>query len=180
MLNSLKKKKAFAEGFISEMIQPSPDRENRSEHFGICGGCKWQYLDYNKQLMYKQNQVYETLTRIGRIENLEVRPIICSGKTKAYRNKLDFTFSDKRFLISLDEMHDDLNLNALGFHIPRRFDKILDIHSCYLMDDVNNRIRNFVREFCLRNQYSFSNVKQHTGLMRSLIIRNSSIGECAW
>lgn len=174
-----KKKKAFAEGFISELIQPSPDRvQPFCEHFGICGGCKWQYLDYEKQLMYKQNQVFETLSRIGRLENLEVKQIIGSEKIKGYRNKLEFTFSDKRYLISLDEQNDDLNMNALGFHIPRRFDKILDINACYLMDELNNRIRNFVREFCLKHEYTYSSIKQHTGLMRSLIIRNTTVGDC--
>ena len=149
------------------------------EHYGTCGGCKWQHLPYSEQLRFKQQQVADQLGRIGKIELPAVSPILGSAKTLFYRNKLEFTFSNKRWLTaeeitSGDEIADS---PALGFHIPNLFDKVLDIRKCWLQDDPSNPIRLAVREFCLENGYSFYNIREHKGLMRNLIVRTSTTGE---
>lgn len=175
-----RKKNSFAEGRVVRFEKYS---ENRTEpfcrHFGVCGGCKWQMLPYEEQLKQKQRQVADNLERIGKIGLPAFNPILGAPRTTFYRNKLEFTFSNKKWLteaqIAGGETFD--NMNALGFHIPGMFDKVLDIDKCWLQDDLSNQIRNAVREFCLKNSYSFFDLRNQTGLMRTLIIRNSSIGE---
>lgn len=174
------KRRRFMEGYIVNYIKKSPLREEPvCEHYGTCGGCKWQHLPYGEQLRFKQRQVADQLGRIGKIELPAVSPILGSAKTLFYRNKLEFTFSNKRWLTaeeiaSGDEIADSL---ALGFHIPNLFDKVLDIRKCWLQDDPSNPIRLAVREFCLENGYSFYNIREHRGLMRNLIVRTSTTGE---
>ncbi|HQU99694.1 MAG TPA: TRAM domain-containing protein, partial [Bacteroidia bacterium] len=174
-----KKNKNFAEAFITEMVQPSAHRiEPFCEHFGICGGCKWQYLTYEQQLFFKQQQVTETLKRLAYISDVPTQNIIASAQTKYYRNKLEFTFSKVKWLTNEERANQESDkVPALGFHIKGRFDKILNIDKCYLQDDLSNQIRNFVREFCIKHNYPFFDLKRQVGLMRNLIIRNSSLGQ---
>lgn len=175
-----KKKSNYAEGRAVRFESFSEKRtEAFCEHFGICGGCKWQILPYEEQLKYKQKQVIDNFTRIGKIELSEISPILSAPETTFYRNKLEFTFSDKRWLTEKEIGSDKefSQMNALGFHIPGMFDKVLDIHKCWLQDDLSNQIRNSIREFCLQNDYSFFDLRNQNGLMRTLIIRNTSIGE---
>jgi len=179
-LQVTRKKNKYAEGRPLRFIKYSDLRKEAfCEHFGICGGCKWQILPYEEQLKYKQKQVVDSLIRIGKIELPEISPILGSEKTEFYRNKLEFTFSNKKWLtqeqISSGETFD--NMNALGFHIPGMFDKVLDIYKCWLQDDISNRIRNFIRDYCLKNGLSFFDLRNRNGLMRTLIIRTSSTGE---
>ncbi len=175
-----RKKRSFAEGRVVRFEKYS---ENRSvpfcEHFGVCGGCKWQSLPYKEQLKYKSNQVTDNLERIGKVDLPEMTPIFGAPEDKFYRNKLEFTFSNKRWLTEkeISSEKEFTQLNALGFHIPGMFDKVLDIKKCWLMDDLHNDIRNSVREFCLNNKYTFFDLRNQEGLMRTLIIRNTSIGE---
>lgn len=175
-----KNKKDWAEGRAVRIHQFSPDRnEPFCSHFGTCGGCKWQMLPYEKQLQYKQQEVEQHLRRIGKISLPPVLPILGSSQTTAYRNKLEFTFSNKRYLTQ-EEIRTGSEIapeNALGFHVPRIFDKVIDIESCSLMDGVNNRIRNGIRVFAQQNGYSFYDIKQHTGWLRNLILRYCSTGE---
>jgi 23S rRNA (uracil1939-C5)-methyltransferase len=149
------------------------------KHFGICGGCKWQMLPYPKQLQYKQQEVEQNLKRIGKVEIPEILPIIGGDDTVHYRNKLEFTFSNRRYLTN-EEIGQTAVLpqqNALGFHVPRIFDKVIDIDECYLMDDVNNKIRNAIRSFALENNFSFYDIREHTGWLRNVIIRLCTTGE---
>ena len=175
-----KNKKDWAEGRAVRIHQYSPDRtEPFCSHFGTCGGCKWQMLPYEKQLEFKQQEVEQHLRRIGKISLPEILPILGSAQTQAYRNKLEFTFSNKRYL-SQEEIRAGSEIapeNALGFHVPRIFDKVIDIEACSLMDGVNNRIRNGIRTFAQQNGYSFYDIKQHTGWLRNLILRYCSTGE---
>lgn len=174
------RRKRFMEGFVVRYVEKSPLRtEPACEHCGTCGGCKWQQLPYEEQLRYKQRQVADQLTRIGKVELPGISPIIGSEKTLFYRNKLEFTFSDKRWLTSEEVASGDETLRtpALGFHIPGLFDKVLDIRKCWLQDEPSNAIRLAAREFCLANGYSFYNVREHSGLMRNLIVRTSTTGE---
>lgn len=181
-LQLTRKKNKYAEGKAVRFIKYSPDRtEAFCEHFGICGGCKWQILPYKEQLKYKQKQVTDNLTRIGKVELPEIMPILGSEKTEFYRNKLEFTFSNKKWL-TLEQLQSgvdfaDMNMNALGFHIPGAFDKVLDINKCWLQDDISNRIRNFIRQYCFDKGYTFFDLRNRGGLMRNLIIRTSSTGE---
>lgn len=154
--------------------------EPACRHYGVCGGCKWQILPYAEQLKYKQQQVMDNLTRIAKVELPEVSPIIGSQKIYAYRNKLEFTFSNKRWRtwdevragIPADAMH-----NALGFHIPNAFDKVLDIQECRLQDDINNRLRNEIRIYALEHGLEFFDLRKQTGFLRTLMIRTSTTGE---
>jgi 23S rRNA (uracil1939-C5)-methyltransferase len=149
------------------------------QHFGICGGCKWQTLPYEEQLRYKQQQVVDNLERIGKVALPAISPILGSKNTQFYRNKLEFTFSNKRWLTA-DELKSDevfTQRNALGFHIPGSFDKVLDIEKCWLQDDISNRIRNGVRSFALDHGIPFYDLREQCGLLRNLIIRTSSNGE---
>ncbi len=174
------KRRRFMEGTVVNYRKRSPLRvEPRCEHYGVCGGCKWQHLPYEEQLQFKQEQVSEQLRRIGRIELPETTPILGSKQIFFYRNKLEFTFSDKRWLTTEEVASGaDLgDLRALGFHIPGLFDKVLDIRKCWLQPDPSNEIRMAVRAFCIQHDYPFYNVREHTGLMRNLIIRTASTGE---
>lgn len=181
-LQITRKKNKYAEGKVVRFVSKSPNRaEAFCEHFGICGGCKWQVLPYNEQLKFKQKQVTDNLTRIGKIELPEITPILGSEKTEFYRNKLEFTFSNKKWLTQeqLNEgvSFDEMNMNALGFHIPGCFDKVLDIHKCWLQDDISNQIRNFIKNYCFDKGYTFFDLRNRGGLMRNIIIRTSTTGE---
>lgn len=176
-----KKKHSFMEAVAIKFHSQSPDRTPPlCQHFGVCGGCKWQCLKYEEQLRWKQQQVIDNLTRIGKIELPEVTPILGSEKIYAYRNKLEFGFSNRRWMTE-KEIQDGENIiterNALGFHITGAFDKILDIDRCYLMDDITNDIRNYIRDYALEHQLTFYDLRQNTGLMRSMMVRNSNTGE---
>lgn len=175
-----RKKNKYAEGKPVRFVSYSSNRtESFCEHFGICGGCKWQILPYSEQLKFKQKQVEDNLVRIGKIELPEIQPILGSDKTQFYRNKLEFTFSNKRWL-TLEQIHSGEsfeNMNALGFHIPGMFDKVLDINKCWLQDDISNQIRNFVRQYCYEKNFTFFDLRNRGGLMRNMIVRTSTTGE---
>lgn len=175
----LRRKKKFYEGRIQNIVKPSDHRtEPFCEHFGVCGGCKWQHLNYDAQLLFKQKSVVDALQRLAKVDTSGIEPILGSKETSYYRNKLEYTFSDKRWLTDGDMRSDqEMEMNALGYHIPGRFDKILDIEHCYLQADPSNKIRNKVREYALANKISFYNLKNHEGSLRNLIIRTSSTGE---
>ena len=173
-------KKDWGEGKATHIHEYSAERTTPfCQHFGVCGGCKWQMLPYDKQLFYKQQEVAQNLKRIGKVELLEMMPIVGGADTIHYRNKLEFTFSNKRYLTSeeIKSANEVVQQNALGFHVPRIFDKIIDIETCYLMDDVNNIIRNTIRDFGKENDYTFYDIKQHTGWLRNIIIRYCTTGE---
>lgn len=176
----LKKKKKYMEAKATEIVKPSPFREIPfCEHFGTCGGCKWQHLSYAKQLHFKQHQVEQTLKRISGLHVPELLPILGSKETRFYRNKLEYTFSEKRWLTK-EEILQDIDFSsqpALGFHIPGRFDKVLDIRNCYLQPDPSNAIRLEVRNYATSHDLSFFNIKEQHGFLRNLLIRNSTTGE---
>lgn len=173
-----RKKKNFAEGKVVSIVKASPYRiEPFCPHFGVCGGCKWQHMNYDAQLRFKQQYVDNALTRIGKVDTSNMETILPSQETQYYRNKLEYTFSNKRWLTNLDEQAAPESLNALGFHVPGRFDKILAIEHCYLQQDPSNAIRNAVGAFAEENNISFYDLREHTGAMRNLIIRTSSTGE---
>ncbi len=175
-----KKKKDYSMGYVYKMIKPSPQRiKPFCEHFGNCGGCKWQYLSYEQQLKYKEKIVHEAFTRVGKLSFEEILPILGSEKSQYYRNKMEYTFSNSRWILP-EEAEAGIEIverNALGFHVPKLFSKIVDIHECFLQDDFANTIRNAVRTFALENDYSFYDILNHQGLLRNLLIRNSLIGE---
>lgn len=173
-----RKKKNFGEARLVAIKEPSEHRVDPfCAHFGTCGGCKWQHMDYKAQLLFKQQYVENALRRLGKVDTSCMEEILPSEKTEFYRNKLEFTFSNKRWLTSVDEEHAPEDMNALGFHVPGRFDKILEIDHCYLQQDPSNDIRNKVREFALKNEISFYDIRAHEGALRNLIIRTSSTGE---
>lgn len=174
-----KKKKKFAEAKIANLITPSPDRVVAfCEHFGVCGGCKWQHMNYGAQLKYKQKSVLDALQRLAGLEVGHAESILPSVQDKYYRNKLEYTFSNKRWLTDMDgEITDEKDLNALGFHVPLRFDKILEINHCYLQADPSNELRNSIAEFAKENNISFYDLRAHEGSLRNLVIRTSSTGE---
>ncbi len=173
-----RKKKNFAEARIIKLIKPSEYRTQPfCEHFGVCGGCKWQHMLYDAQLVYKQKSVTDALQRLAKVELTSMVPILPSKYTSYYRNKLEYTFSNKRWLNDGEIRTDDTDMNALGYHIPGRFDKILNIDHCYLQADPSNPIRNSVRAYALKYGLSFYDVREHTGALRNLIIRTSSTGE---
>ncbi len=173
-----KKRSRYAEGKVTAFHSYSPERMKAfCEHFGVCGGCKWQILPYEKQLYYKQKQVYDQLTRIGRIEIPVMSPILGSEKSIFYRNKLEFTFSNKKWLNFETENHESTNLNALGFHVPGLFDKVININKCWLQPEPSNQIRNFIYKYAIENDLTFFDIKQKSGFLRTLIIRTSSNGE---
>ncbi|SFC46163.1 23S rRNA (uracil1939-C5)-methyltransferase [Parapedobacter composti] len=172
-----RKKKNFAEGRTLQLKQASPYRTMPfCEHFGTCGGCKWQHMEYRAQLTYKQKSVANALERLGKVDVSSMEPIWAAPQTQYYRNKLEYTFSNKRWLTDTDQQA-DLEPSALGFHVPLRFDKILDIRHCYLQDDPSNAIRNRLRDFALENSISFYDLRLHEGALRNLIIRTASTGE---
>ena len=170
----------FMEGVVVRYVKKSPLRvDHFCEHFGICGGCKWQNLPYEEQLKQKTKQVEDQLVRIGHLDIPEVRPCLGSERTREYRNKLEFTFADKRWL-TYEEIATAGNIEstpAVGFHIPGCFDKVLDINKCHLQIDLSNRIRLATKAFCIENGYSFHNARAHEGLMRTMVIRTASTGE---
>jgi 23S rRNA (uracil1939-C5)-methyltransferase len=175
-----RKKHSFMEAEIACLHTPSPLRiKPFCQHFGVCGGCKWQQLPYEEQLKMKQQQVYDQLTRIGKVALPEFRPILGSVKTREYRNKLDFGCANKRWLTSeeLKDEHIEKDVPAIGFHITGAFDKILPIEKCWLMDDVQNQIRNEICNYAIRKNISFFDLRQQVGLLRDVIIRNSNTGE---
>ncbi len=175
-----RKKHSYAEGNIVRMVQPSPMRvEPVCEHFGVCGGCKWQHLPYAEQLRYKQQQVVDALERIAKVDIPPIRPILGSALTTHYRNKLEFTFSNRCWLTreQLQSGEEYADRNALGFHIPGAFDKVLDIKCCWLQDEVSNEIRLFVRRYALERGYSFYDIRANQGLMRMIMVRVASMGE---
>lgn len=175
-----RKKNHYAEAVAVKFHEKSPLRtEPFCSHFGVCGGCKWQCLSYEEQLKYKQKQVFDNLTRIGKVELPEFRPILGSEKTRFYRNKLEFTFSNKRWLTE-EEVKQDVKydqMNAVGFHIPGAFDKVLAIDKCWLQDDISNQIRNAVRDYAYANNFPFFDLRTQEGLLRNIMIRTSSTGE---
>lgn len=175
-----RKKHSYAE---AEAIAIKKYSELRAKpfckHFGVCGGCKWQCLPYEEQLRFKQKQVWDNLTRIGKIELPEMMPILGSKHVARYRNKLEFGFSNKKWLTS-EQVASGVQfdcMDAVGFHIPGAFDKILDIEECHLMDDINNRLRNGIRAYALAHGLTFFDLRQQTGLLRNMMIRTSATGE---
>ncbi|MDB5025795.1 MAG: rlmD [Mucilaginibacter sp.] len=174
-----RRKKNFAEGKIVQLKQASEYRADAfCEHFGTCGGCKWQHMSYAAQLQFKQKTVAGALGHLAKIDISAMLPIIPSSADKYYRNKLEYTFSNKRWLNDGENRTDEpMNMDALGFHIPGRFDKILDVKHCYLQADPSNEIRNSVGEFAKQQGISFYDLKGHSGALRNLIIRTSTTGE---
>ncbi|SKC40871.1 23S rRNA (uracil1939-C5)-methyltransferase [Bacteroidales bacterium WCE2008] len=174
-----KKKKNYMEGFITEIVKPSPDRlEPFCSHFGICGGCKWQPLPYKLQLEAKQQQVYDQLVRIGHLDVPEISPIIGSDKTEYYRNKLEYSFSCKRWLYSDEnpEAMDWKDLAGLGFHVGRFFDKVLDIKQCHLQKEPSNAIRLYIKKYALDHDLEFYNIRENHGFLRNMFIRTTEDG----
>lgn len=177
-LQVTKKRSKYAEANITRFHKYSDDRtEVFCEHFGVCGGCKWQILPYEKQLFYKHKQVKDQLQRIGKIELPEILPILGSEKNTFYRNKLEFTFSNKRWLTNEELNSPQENNNGLGFHVPGLFDKIINIEKCWLQPEPSNKIRNFIYRYAVENGLSFFDIKQKLGFLRTLIIRTSTTGE---
>ncbi len=175
-----RKKHSYAEAEVVKLHKPSPLRtEPFCKHFGVCGGCKWQCLPYEEQLHFKQKQIVDNLTRIGKVELPEVSPILGSKHTREYRNKLEFGFSNKKWLTreQVESGETFSVMNGVGFHIPGAFDKILDIECCHLMDDLNNRLRNSIRAYALENGLTFFDLRAQHGLLRNMMIRNSATGE---
>lgn len=172
-------KKNFGEGKITELKQASEYRTTAfCEHFGTCGGCKWQHMTYEAQLKFKQKSVVDALSRLAKINVDGIMPIVPSPADRYYRNKLEFTFSNKRWLYDGENKEDGtLNMNALGFHIPGRFDKILDVNHCYLQAEPSNGLRNEIRDFTIQQGYTYYDLRNHSGMLRNLIVRTSSTGE---
>lgn len=175
-----KKKKSFAEGHIERFVKKSEMRQAPfCEHFGVCGGCKWQHLPYEFQLKFKRQQVVDALQRIAKVDFPEIPMTLGSDKTVCYRNKLEYTFSNKSWL-TFEQMRsgeDFPDRNAAGFHIPGAFDKVLDIKKCWLQDDISNEIRLFIRNYAIQKGYSFYDLKNQHGLMRTIMVRIASTGE---
>nr|WP_154199223.1 23S rRNA (uracil(1939)-C(5))-methyltransferase RlmD [Ancylomarina sp. 16SWW S1-10-2] len=175
-----KKRKSYMEGHPVVFHKYSDLRVDPfCEHFGVCGGCKWQNLPYEEQLKFKQQEVIDNLSRIGKIDLPESNPILPSAKTKFYRNKLEFTFSNKRYL-TLEEIGSDDDFGhtpALGFHVPRLYDKIVDIKKCHLQAEPSNAVRLAIKEYALANDLSFFDIRAQVGFLRTLIIRTSTTGD---
>lgn len=175
------KRRRYMEGYIVDFVERSPLRVDPfCKHYGECGGCKWQSLPYSEQLKAKHKQVSDQLSRIGKVELPEIQPILGSEATQYYRNKLEFSFSDKRWITREEQLSgEDLSDRggALGFHISGFFDKILDIDHCYLQGEPSNRIRNAVKSFTMEHGYSYYNSRLHEGFMRGVVVRTSSTGE---
>ena len=179
-LHVRKKKHSYMEAEVIRFVEKSAVREEPfCEHFGVCGGCKWQNLPYDKQLEMKQRQVYEQLTRIGKVELPEFMPILGSRKIREYRNKLEFGCSNKRWMTREEIASGEPagEMRAIGFHITGAFDKILPIHNCHLMDGLQNEIRNFIYQYAIDNDLTFFDLRQQTGLLRDVMVRNSNTGE---
>jgi 23S rRNA (uracil1939-C5)-methyltransferase len=176
----IKKRKKYLEGKVVKFHEYSPDRiEPRCKHFGVCGGCKWQHLPYNLQLKFKEKQVRDNLTRIGKIDLPEIKPIVGSSEIFMYRNKLEYTFSNKRWRTK-EEVISDIKFekeDALGFHIPGLFDKVLDIVECHLQPEPSNSIKNTVRLYAHKNNLQFFDLREQKGFLRNIVIRNSLEGK---
>ena len=175
-----KKKRSYAEGHIVNLTKPSDLRVNpRCSHFTLCGGCRWQHLPYEYQLKCKQQQVEDALTRIAKIPLPEITPILGSSQIWEYRNKMEYTFSNKKWLTfeQLESGEEFPDRDAAGFHIPGAFDKVLDIDACHLQDDFGNRLRKFIKQYGKENGLSFYDLRNNEGLLRTLMIRIASTGE---
>ncbi|MDO7173643.1 23S rRNA (uracil(1939)-C(5))-methyltransferase RlmD [Mariniflexile sp. AS56] len=179
-VQTFKARKAYYEAKATVFHKLSDKRTTPAcEHFGVCGGCKWQDMGYEHQLYYKQKEVTNNLTRIGHVELPEITPILGAASQYFYRNKMEFSFSDSRWLTQ-EEVDSDADLgdrNALGFHIPGMWDKILNINKCHLQADPSNAIRNAVKQFALDNDFEFFNTRNQTGLLRTMMVRTSSTGD---
>jgi 23S rRNA (uracil1939-C5)-methyltransferase len=178
-LRVIRKRRKYLEGVVIKFHEYSPERiAPVCSYFGVCGGCKWQHLPYERQLFYKEKQVRDNLARIGKTELPDIRPIIGSTEIFRYRNKLEYTFSDKRWLMK-EEIESGAHFgkeNALGFHIPGLFDKVLDIKECHLQPEPSDSIRNAVRDYAERNELEFFDLREQRGLLRNLVIRNTLSG----
>lgn len=175
-----KKRKSYGEGRIVNLTKPAECRlEPRCSHFGICGGCRWQHLPYEMQLQCKQQQVVDALQRIAKVELPEISPIKGSANIWEYRNKMEYTFSNKRWLTTeqLASVEEFDSRDGAGFHIPGAFDKVLDIDKCYLQDDLGNRLRHFVKDYAIEHGLSFYDLRMQQGLLRTMMIRIASTGE---
>jgi 23S rRNA (uracil1939-C5)-methyltransferase len=179
-LRLLKNKKDWAEGFVINFHEYAAQRiAPFCSHFGVCGGCQWQMLPYEKQLQYKQKQVEDNLQRIGKVSLPAIAPILGAVDTKFYRNKMEYTFSNRRFLLK-EELHDDSispMQNVAGFHAKGIFDKVIDINTCYLQQEPTNKIRIAVRDFAIRHNFSFYDIKQQQGFLRTMQLRICTTGE---
>lgn len=176
-LKIYKKKKNYAEGVATAIKRPSPLRVGAEcPHFGVCGGCKWQTMSYDAQLRYKEQQVRDNLERLGHIDTSGLRPICGSDKIFYYRNKLEFTFSNKRWLCE-GETRDENDPGAVGFHVPTVFDKVLPIEHCVLQPEPSNRVRTALRDYAIAHNIPFYDIRNHTGYLRNVVIRNTSTGE---
>lgn len=175
-----RKKRSYAEGHIERITKPSTLRVTpKCEHFTVCGGCRWQHLPYEYQLQCKQQQVTDALTRIAKVELPEISPILGSSRIWEYRNKMEYTFSNKKWL-TFDQLRSGEEFpdrDAAGFHIPGAFDKVLDINSCHLQDDFGNRLRLFIKDFGKQHGLRFYDLRENSGLLRTLMIRIASTGE---
>ena len=180
-----KKKKNYSQGRVIKIQKESADRvEAFCKHFGTCGGCKWQNLDYQAQLKYKASWIVQNFRKIGGIEVPEILPILGSGHTMHYRNKLEFTFSNKKWLtqsqmehLKADTLPEEHEQNGLGLHLPGMFDKVLDLEECFLQRDPSDAIRLSIRAFALKHKLAFFDIREQRGLLRTLIIRTSTTGD---
>ncbi len=179
-LRVIRKRKKYLEGIVIRFHEYSTERiKPECDYFGVCGGCKWQHLPYDRQLYYKEKQVRDNLTRIGKIALPEIKPIIGSSEIFRYRNKLEYTFSDKRWRMSEEIASGDKfgKENAIGFHIPGLFDKVLDIRQCHLQPEPSDSIRNAVREYAESNELDFFDLREQKGFLRNLVVRNTLSGD---
>lgn len=175
-----KKSKGVWQGQVREILQKSTHRTDAfCRHFGDCGGCSWQELSYAEQLRQKESQVHDAVKRLAGLEAQTFEPILAAPDTRAYRNKLEFTFSSHRWLTTEELQNPDLKMDskALGFHRPESFSKVIDIQTCYLQDDINNRIRNFIRSYTAGEEWSYYDIKKQTGQLRNMIVRTNQKGE---
>ena len=171
-------RKGYMEGYVKRLVSPSPNRlEPVCKHYGDCGGCKWQILPYSMQLAAKQQQVVDQLTRIGHLDLPEISPILGSERQYFYRNKLEYTFSSRRWLLRGEDPETVTDRCGLGFHVGGMFDKVLDIDFCHLQDDPSNALRNFVRSYAVEHGLSFFDLREQTGLLRNMVVRTASTGE---
>ena len=179
MVYLYKKRKNYFEGRLEKLISPSPDRISaKCSHFGVCGGCQWQHLSYPSQLKHKQEEVHQNLTKIGSFKFPKFQEIFPSKSQFNYRNKMEYSFSNSRWLTKAEiESREVINRNALGFHKPRMWDKIVHIEECHLQQEPGNKIRNFIHQYALDNGISYFDLKQKTGQLRSMMIRTATTGQ---
>ena len=175
-----KVRKAYMEGYVVRMVEPSPDRiAPFCSHFGVCGGCSWQFMPYQQQLDFKRQQVVDQLVRIGHLNIPEVRPTLGSERTTEYRNKLEFTFSRRRWVLTGEdpEALTDTQRLGLGFHVSGFFDKVLDIERCHLQSEPSNAIRLFIKQYAVDNDLSFFDLREQKGFLRNITVRTALTGE---